>query len=507
MTRAPRATVVALLVGLVLVGCETTTVPSTAPSVAAPTPSAQGPSPSPSESPPPPAAFRWDSPPDGSTWSKRRISLAATTAAATAEGARVVFTADWPGTPRKEACVAETPAGGVWACDANLAALGAPNGSVRLRFDVERDGGIEEAPDGPRTIVYDPPPPTWRAARRVLPKGCAAPALAVDSAGTYHVAATCRDGIGYASGGATGRWTSTTFQEPKRREDSGPQLSIDGEQLTLGFTRRGPVSDAETCGPGVRFKDVGVYVRDRELPGGDWSVAEQVGRADDILDGLRTRDGVIHAAITDQDGRARYERVTPTSTQRVPLRRVGSEMSLRVGDDGLARIGYLDWKTGRIQVATVDGDDVTTTTVPAKGNLVNPLLVLGPGNQPHLVWTRDATAEAGCAVPDPAPADGTYYGTLEDGAWTIERVTKATGPVSFVLDPATGTVHVLVNGSPNTAGGGRLTYHERSPDGNWTSTAIRKPADGWIQLRRDEADGTLVVAFDDGDAVSVLTRR
>ena len=48
---------------------------------------------------------------------------------------------------------------------------------------------------------------------------------------------------------------------------------------------------------------------------------------------------------------------------------------------------------------TTDGSGTTSTVVADEGKLENPLLVLGPGNQPHLIWTRyrseDGDAAAG----------------------------------------------------------------------------------------------------------------
>ena len=102
---------------------------------------------------------------------------------------------------------------------------------------------------------------------------------------------------------------------------------------------------------------------------------------------------------------------------------------------------------------------------------------------------------------------GTYYATPVDGEWRVERITKAAGPKSFVIDPDTGAVHVLVNG--NDRGGGSLRYFERVPGGAWTSTTLRPSVDGGIVIRRDQSNGTIVVVFKDGHdgAVQMLTRR
>ena len=203
-----------------------------------------------------------------------------------------------------------------------------------------------------------------------------------------------------------------------------------------------------------------------------------------------------------------YEQVAAGSTTRVPLPGAAGDSSLRVGDDGKPRVAYVDVRDGAVRLATVEGSSVSSEVVASRGNLVNPLLVLGADNQPHLVWTRDATAELGCAVPNPKPADGTYYATKVDGRWAIKRITKATGPTSMVLDTDTGTVHVLVNGSPNANGGGHLDHFERAPGGKWTSQGLLdSPVEGSAVIRQDATDGTLVVLYDSKDGVQMLTRR
>ncbi len=488
-----------------LIGCGST-----------PTPSRVGPTSSPAASDPPApstaadAVFRWDAPADGTKVTKKKVTLRAVAdAAGASDDATVVFSVDWPGSPPRQACEASAQAGGAaWECEVDLAALKAPSGSLRVDFDVSNEGGVDASPDGTRTLQYRPPAPKWRTARTILPRRCDAPVLAIDPNG-YHVAATCGGSIGTAEGSATGAWTKAMFAAPAHRTESDPQLVADGDTLHLAYTRYGPLNDAETCGSGVSFKDLGVYERTRSLPDGAWSDARQIGRSGDVLDAFRAMDGTLHAIVLPQgSSTAVYEQVAGGSTTRVPLPRSSGGTSLRVGDDGKARVAYVDWRDGNIQLATVDGTSVSTEVVASKGNLLNPLLVLGAGNQPYLVWTRDATAAAGCAVPDPLPADGTYYGTKVDGRWVVERITKATGPTSMVLDTDTGAVHVLVNGSPNMQGGGRLEHAERTPSGKWTSEGLLdSPAEGSAIIRQDASDGTLVVVYDSKDGVQMLTRR
>jgi len=172
----------------------------------------------------------------------------------------------------------------------------------------------------------------------------------------------------------------------------------------------------------------------------------------------------------------------------------------------VARLAYLD-TDGDVRLASVRGTEMTSRVIADEGTLVNPLLVLGPGNQPHVVWTRDITAEVGCGESQLDAKDGTYYATLVDGRWRVERVTKATGDTSLVLDTDSGAVHVLVNGSTTKRGGNKLTHYERVPGRGWTSTTLRKAVDPGAVIRRDDANGTLVVAFRDDGGVRVMTRR
>jgi hypothetical protein len=186
---------------------------------------------------------------------------------------------------------------------------------------------------------------------------------------------------------------------------------------------------------------------------------------------------------------------------------VDGPISLRVGSDGKPRLAYVD-RRGSIRLVTLNGIEGTSTTVANRGKLVDPLLVLGSGNRPHLVWTRFAAEDAGCGGETAGISPrGTYYATAVDGEWRVERITKATGTKSFVIDPDSGAVHVLVNGKGR--GGGSLRYFERGPRGDWTSKRLRASVDGGVVIRRDQSTGTLVVVFKDGydGAVRMLTRR
>jgi hypothetical protein len=203
-----------------------------------------------------------------------------------------------------------------------------------------------------------------------------------------------------------------------------------------------------------------------------------------------------------------YETDDGGSLVRKGLKGVDGGPSLRVGNDGKARVAYVNARDGSIRLVTTDGTETTSTVVADQGKLENPLLVLGPGNQPHLIWTRFATADEGCGGTSGGLSPmGTYYATLVDGAWKAERITKAIGPMSFVLDTDTGAVHVVVKEERDGRAGNRLTHYERAPAGGWTATPIEALVEGTFMLRLDEADGTLVVAYEDGKVIRVITRR
>ena len=509
-SRAPRRSgaLGALIAIPLLLGCEATPGPTAAPSIATavPAPSvSSGPSSAPSQ---PTAAFRWAGPQDGATHHARRVTLSVTADGQAGVDGTVVFSIGWPGNRSHEVCSASTPdETGAWRCSVDLARVKAPAGPLELDFDVDRGAAVEKSPDGTRTLDYRPPPPRWRTARAVMPKRCFGPALAIDSSSTYHVAASCgRGSLGYAEGSATGDWTMATLSPPKQHTDEGPQLAIDDDTLYLAYTRFGPLVDAETCGPGVEFADIGVYVRTRHLPEGAWSKPRRIGEPWDLLEGLRVQDGRIYVTVESQKSfRTFLETIDGSTIERVRLRQAYAP-SLRVGTDGVARLAYLD-TDGDVRLASVRGTEMTSRVIADEGTLVNPLLVLGPGNQPHVVWTRDITAEVGCGESQLDAKDGTYYATLVDGRWRVERVTKATGDTSLVLDTDSGAVHVLVNGSTTKRGGNKLTHYERVPGRGWTSTTLRKAVDPGAVIRRDDANGTLVVAFRDDGGVRVMTRR
>ncbi len=52
-----------------------------------------------------------------------------------------------------------------------------------------------------------------------------------------------------------------------------------------------------------------------------------------------------------------------------------------------------------------------------------------------------------------------------------------------------------------------MTHYERAPGGGWTATPLNASVDGGFMIRLDEADGTLVVVYQDGKVIRAITRR
>ena len=236
-----------LVTGLTLAAaCETTPLPSGSPVSQPPASVGTVPSPSPSTPSAAPAAFHWQRPEGPFHRQGARVDLAGRGAGRRRRGngdvlgrlAGVVGTTSLRGRDRegRDMDLRRRP----------RRARGA-RGRLRVGFDVDRGAGpVETSPDGRLTLDYRPPVSSWGAARTILPKACALPALAVDS-GRYHVASTCGDAIRYAEGTANGAWSATRFRPPAGRIESGPQLAVDGDTLYLAYTRFVP-TEADTCG-------------------------------------------------------------------------------------------------------------------------------------------------------------------------------------------------------------------------------------------------------------------
>ena len=398
----------------------------------------------------------------------------------------VTFTMEWLGFSGT-ACVASKPASGeVWSCLAHPATVGAPPGPLRLGFDVMDDlGDVARRPDGTRTVTLAPPvaPAGWTTPQLVDSTSCSPTAATIDDLGGYHVAANCDGGVQYSTARPGGAWESVTFPHPSDRLERHPQIAVDGDQIYMAFTWVALLDGG--CGdPGIR--DVGVYYRQRTLPDGPWSGATRLGSPDDQLQSFRVVDGSIHATVRAADEHVFYERLERATLQRIQVPGVIGGTSLRIGSDGRARIAYET--DGGLELATFDGDELSTTPIPGSGGGYNPAMVLGGSNDAHLVWTR-AYHGGGCAEPGPFPEDGTYYGTNEGGTWVTGRITPDVGQASITMDAATGRVHVILSGP------GGLLHYTKAADGDWEMTSLSTKPVGSPIIRRDPTSGALLVVF------------
>ena len=305
---------------------------------------------------------------------------------------------------------------------------------------------------------------------------------ALDAAGRPHFAATC---YANAAGGpshilylgqrANGTWSTYTFPLPANRLQLAPQVAVDGNVVYVGYT-----SDRQaqgSCGDNG-LRDVGVYYRHRTLPNGAWSAPRVIGAAKDHLVSFRVVGGVVHALITAGDGRTFYEYAKSGTLHRYLIADSSGGGSLRIGDDGKARIVYAA-ATG-IRFGVFNGSSFDTVTIPGSSGGVEPTLVLGAGNQPYLMWERHYTG-MGCAEPGPQPGDGTWFTSREAGAWTSRRITTAVGH-DMTLDPS-GQVHAFIANR----------YYVRTPAGRWIASTFRVSAE--MVTKYDPGHKRLVVAY------------
>jgi len=388
------------------------------------------------------------------------------------------------------------------------AAVG-PSSSVRLGTPLEADatattpgatGSPSLAPEAPPASPIPPlRPVAWTQPERVVKGSCHGITAVIDDAGTAHIAATCGKGIVYVTGHA-GDWIADRLATPDGYADKDPQLAIDGGRLTLGFTRY--ASEDGACG-GSAFRDAGVFLRSRALPDGDWSRSTRIGRLEDDLAALRVRGEVVHAVVTADGGKLIYETRSGDSENRHALGDAGGTVSLRVGNDGVARLASADG--GAVRYGRFTGDGFTWERIPGTSNAYDPLLVLGAGGEAHVVWTRDSEGR-GCAGAGPDERDGTYYASNVGGSWAVDRISKALGSASFTVDPASGRVHLVIFDH-------RARYFTTSGDGTWTSTRLPTTGGDGGVIRQDPVSGGLLVAYprydEDGEpgGLFVLTRR
>jgi len=286
----------------------------------------------------------------------------------------------------------------------------------------------------------------------------------------------------YSAEGADGKWTQKLFPHPSHRQDLEPQLAVDGNVIYLAFTREVQLEGG--CGDSG-LRDVGVYVMHRQLPNGNWTTPVRIGVIKDHVLGLRVVGGVLHLAVAADNGRTYYEMQRSGRLSRYLIPGATGDVSLRVGSDGRARIAYQ--ATDGIRYGTFTGKGFAAALIPGSTSSLAPLLVLGPGNQPYVAWTRTTDFGGGCASPEPGPKDGTYFATRVGGKWTARRVSTITYEKTMTLDPKTGEVHMILGGNP-------FHYYVRSKAGSWHSTTLGYSG-GSAVIRTDTTTGRIFVVY------------
>lgn len=326
----------------------------------------------------------------------------------------------------------------------------------------------------------------WRKPQQVERADCESVAAVIDGAGGSHVASGCRGEI-HAMDLDTDDWDPVKFKPPEARQEFGPQLAVDGDVLYLAYTR--VAIDEGACGDdGLR--DVGVYYRTRDLSAGRaWSDPRRIGEIGDSLHALRVVGGTIHAAVGTSDGkRFFYETVRGGSYHRYQIPKATGTASLRIGDDGRARIAYE--AGGSLRYGTFTGAGFSSRKIPGTSRGYSPMLVLGANDQPHLMWFRGNKPGGGCAEPDPLPKDGTYYSTLKGGTWRSERLVASQYVAAVTVDTISGRLHVLVSGK-----GGRLVYLTKVGSGAWSKRIVDSAIAGPAVIRLDQPTGRVLVMY------------
>jgi hypothetical protein len=333
-----------------------------------------------------------------------------------------------------------------------------------------------------------PVPTVWSKAAVVLKGPCWNPAATVDGAGAFHVVAHCGSRIRYATSPDGRTWTRKTFSTPLKHEDVSPQVAVDGSTVYVAYTRL-RVTDGACGDDGL--VDVGVYYRTRHLPNGAWSAPIRVGHAGDHLLAFRVKDGVIHETLTSDDGKGpvAYGRTDRGTFLSVPIPDAVNT-SLRVGDDGRARIAYTTGHEVRYAFIARDGRLFSSTIYRTSTMQVTaPSLVLGKDDRPFIAWTaHEAWGGGGCADgAEPVPQPGTYF-AYTNGGWRVRRISRIVGTPSILVDPRTGRVEVVVSYAKG------IRHLTRQPDRSWSGRLI--PGTFGMDeslIRRDPKTGHLLV--------------
>jgi hypothetical protein len=351
--------------------------------------------------------------------------------------------------------------------------------------------------------------PTWSQPHRIFTGAwCASYVAVIDGSSRYHVAAECGQRIRYATSSNGTTWKTATFKNPLHRLDVDPQIAVDGRTLYLAFTRLRPTDGA--CGDDG-LVDVGVFYRTRTLPSGNWSAPVQIGKAGDHLQSLRVFNGVIHeTVITNEEQGPVFYASQRGATHRRVLIKGAQQTSLRIGDDGRARVAFTTEHS--VKLATIgSGGRVSTHTVFAATDVYtrSPVLVLGADDTAYLAWTATTSSGGGCADGgEVSPRQGTWFATNAGGRWERKRLTPDVTYASLAADVASGQVHVLY------ADHRGHRFVTRAADGTWSGSRLAATLDmqGLI-LRYDPATGRFLVvgslwrAGDSTEEVYALVRR
>jgi hypothetical protein len=328
----------------------------------------------------------------------------------------------------------------------------------------------------------------WRKPQRVERADCESVTAVIDGAGGRHVAAGCGGKIHYVDLDAD--WDPVTFKPPEARLEYDPQMAVQGDVLYLAYTRLVIPTDADTCGGPIILESIGVFVRSRSLSSGQgWSDPTRIGEVGDRLQGFRVVGGTIHATVANGDlTHVYYETVRGASVHRHEVPGASGATSLRIGDDGRARIAYES--DNSLRYATFTGAGFSSKKIPGTSRGYAPVLVLGANDQPHLLWLRDSGTGAYCGDDAPPSTAGTYYSTQSGGTWRSERLAARRQVASVTVDTSSGRVHVLVSGK-----GGRLVYLTRIGSGTWGKRIVEPSYAGPAVIRLDQNAGDLLIAY------------
>jgi hypothetical protein len=341
-----------------------------------------------------------------------------------------------------------------------------------------------------------PVPTVWSSANVVLTGPCyGSPTSTVDGSGRFHVAVGCGMNVRYASSKDGRTWTTTQFKHPPHRYEVDPQVAVDGSTLYLAFTRLRPTDGA--CGDDG-LVDVGVYYRTRQLPAGAWSAPVRIGSAGDHLQSFRVDGGVIHETFTTQDGQGPIEYGTLAGGTFRSVRIPGATgTSLRVGDDGRARIAYTTGRTIRYAVVGTDLRLSTRRIFNARQlQVTSPNLVLGSGDRAFVTFAAQMPWGGGCADGgETLPKLGTYFASDDSGTWHVRRLSSLISAAPLVVDASTGRINAVIQGSKG------LREFVRDPRGTWTSAGIPRSTfmDGAV-VRRNATTGALLLVASRWDA-------